>query len=203
MNEPEILKLLFSMQKENIAVFKKPFNFNFSIEELEIIYNATKNQNIINATYNKKLREIKPYGVIYLDKIYLIGKEDKKGNDFYTYNVSKISDLKITDKVFKKEEFDIEKFADYSFGIYRGEKYKVELLFKKEAKEKALNKFFHPTQKFEINEDGSVLLTFEASGDVEILREIYKWGNDCKILSPKNLIEKYKKSLFEIIDIYN
>ena len=54
-----------------------------------------------------------------------------------------------------------------------------------------------------MNDDGSILVTFEASGDVEILREIFKWKNDCKILSPKKLIDEYKKVLEEIIEIYN
>lgn len=199
----EVIKILSLMEKENLVCFKKFADLSFDEKFLNEIYFAIKENKILDAIYNDKEREIKPYGVIYLDKIYLVGKEDKKGNDFYTYNLSKFLKLNKSENEFIKEKFDINQFANHSFGIYRGEKYTVELLFSSNVKEKVLNKIFHPTQKINLNDNGSILVTFEASGDVEILREIFKWKNDCKILSPKKLIDEYKKVLEEIIKIYN
>ena len=51
---------------------------------------------------------------------------------------------------------------------------------------------FHPTQTVTQQPDGSVLVNFQASGELEIIWHLFKWGGDVKILSPERLKETYR-----------
>ena len=61
-----------------------------------------------------------------------------------------------------------------------------------EAAEDVLNYNFHPTQNMERNDDGSVTVTFKASGDKHIIWHLFKWGDSVKIITPRL---SYKSSI--------
>lgn len=62
-----------------------------------------------------------------------------------------------------------------------------------------MNYNFHPTQKINLQDDGSVIVTFKASGDKHIMWNLFKWGNSVEILAPKELKYKYRQYLNSII----
>ena len=49
-----------------------------------------------------------------------------------------------------------------------------------------------------VQEDGSVIVTFKASGDKHIMWNLFKWGYAVDILAPKSLKIKYKNYIDEI-----
>ena len=76
---------------------------------------------------------------------------------------------------------------------------KVELLFTPDVAEDVLNFSFHPTQKVKQNDDGSVTVKFKASGELEILWHIFKWGDKVKILAPTKLKKMYVEYLENVL----
>ena len=111
----------------------------------------------------------------------------------------KLSEVQLTDKTFDKGNFDIKEYANHSFGVYQNEVMKVELLFNQDVAEDVLNYNFHPTQKVKENEDGSVTVKFKASGELEILWHIFKWGDSVKIVSPTKLKKMYIEYLENVL----
>jgi predicted DNA-binding transcriptional regulator YafY len=89
-----------------------------------------------------------------------------------------------------------------SFGVYHGEILKVKLSFSPKLAQDAQNYNFHPTQKIKFEKDGSLTVSFRASGNREIIWNVFKWGKGCKIISPKSLINDYKLYLKENLDNY-
>ena len=67
----------------------------------------------------------------------------------------------------------------------------VELLFNQDVAEDVLNFNVHPTQKIKRNDDGTVTVKFKASGELEILWHLFKWGNNVKIVAPTKLKKMY------------
>lgn len=132
----------------------------------------------------------------------MIAKEKAKGSDIYTYLLHKFEDLKLTDKIFDKGDFDLQEYTNISFGVYHGEILDVELLFNKELAQDAEKYNFHPTQKGKYNSDGSYTLKFKASGSKEIMWHIFKWGAGCKIIAPQSLKNEYKKYLKDNLQNY-
>ncbi len=107
----------------------------------------------------------------------------------------KLQDVSLTRENFDKGNFDIKEFANKSFGIYQNKIIDVKLQFKPEVADDVLNYNFHPTQKVKQNSDGTVKVEFKASGELEIIWHLFKWGDNVKIIFPKILKDKYVEQL--------
>lgn len=182
------------MQTEGYAVRQMP-QYNINIETLETIRKALQTSKMVTGIYHDKQRLIEPLGMIYGSKIYLIAREKAKGDGIYNYLLHKFSNITLTDKIFDKENFDLQEYSKQSFGVYHGEILDVKLQFSKELAQEASNFNFHPTQKGGFNEDGTYTVGFKASGNKEIIWHVFRWGEGCKILAPKSLEQEYKQYL--------
>ncbi len=153
----------------------------------------------------KKTVVVEPYGILYGERHYLVGKSDDKKNEgkVKQYLLHRISDLKILDDYFDPDSsFDLRKWVDSSFGIFHDEKMQVKLKFKKEIADDVLRYNFHPTQKVEQLKNGAVIVSFTSSGAKSILWNIFRWGANVEILSPKGLRERYVEMLNRIKNVY-
>ena len=190
------------LQTEGYAVRQMP-QYKISLNTIEIIRDAMQKSLMVTGPYHNKKRTIEPLGLIYGEKIYLVAREKAKGKEIYNYLLHKFDNLKLTDKPFKKGDFDLQEYTNQSFGVYHGEILDVKLSFSPELAEEASQFNFHPTQKIKQEKDGSLTVTFKASGDKEIIWHVFKWGNGCKIVAPKALQKEYKKYLEENLKNYS
>ena len=94
----------------------------------------------------------------------------------------------------------MQEYTNISFGVYHGEVLDVKLSFSKELAQDASQYNFHPTQKIKEEKDGSLTVSFKASGSKEIMWHVFKWGANCRILAPKALKEEYKQYLEECLN---
>ena len=182
------------LQTEGYAVRQMP-QYKISLQALDVIREAVQTSKMVTGVYHDKSRVIEPLGMIYGDKIYLIAREKAKGDGIYNYLLHKFNGLKLTDKTFDKGDFNLQEYTNQSFGVYHGEILDVKLSFAPELAQEASQYNFHPTQKGKYKEDGSFEVSFKASGNKEIIWHVFKWGEGCKILSPKSLQKEYKKYL--------
>ena len=185
------------MKSEGVAVTQKP-SYKIDIQLIDTVRQAIKQNMMICAKYLGNDKILAPYGIVYGSNVYLIGVEEDKPNP-YVYRLHKLSDVKLTDKSFDKGDFDIKEYANHSFGVYQNETIKVELLFTSDVAEDVLNYNFHPTQKIKQNNDGSVTVKFKASGELEILWHIFKWGDSVKIVAPTKLKKMYIEYLNNVL----
>lgn len=176
---------------------RQGFRENLNLETMQIINDGILAQKQIKIKYDKSDKEIilNPYGILYSDRAYLIAYNEWT-KEIWTYRISKIKKIELTENYFDKaEKFDIRTYASRSFGIYQGEVFDVILQFNKEAATYAKEYFFHPTQRCKYNKDGSLTLTFKASGEYEIITELLKWRNGVKIIAPQSLKDAYNKEI--------
>lgn len=187
------------LQTEGYAIRQMP-KYKIDINTLEVIREAIQKSLCVTGIYHDKERLVEPLGMIYGEKIYLIAREKAKGDDIYTFLLHKFENVKLTDKEFDKQGFNLQEYTNLSFGIYHGEILDVKLSFDKEVAEDAMKYNFHPTQKVKLEEDGTVTVKFKASGSREIIWHVFKWGKHCKILAPKSLKNDYKTYLEESLN---
>ncbi len=187
------------LKSEGFAVSQKP-SYKIDIQLMDTIRQAIKEQVMVRCKYCGNDKVLAPYGIIYGSNAYLIGVEDGKPSP-YVYSLHKLTDVQISNKQFDKGDFDIKEYANHSFGVYQNEIMKVELLFSPDVAEDVLNFNFHPTQKVKQNEDGSVTVKFKASGELEILWHIFKWGDNVKIVAPTKLKKMYIEYLENVLKI--
>lgn len=138
-----------------------------------------------------------PYGVIIGNKYYLIGVEQEK---IKYYRIDKMKDFKVLDEYFERDEdFNLKKYAQNSFGIYNDKPVDVELLFSDRVAEDVKNYHFHPSQKIKEKPTGDVVVKFSASGEFEIINELFKWRDSVEIIKPQSLKKAYKNELQKMI----
>ena len=189
------------MQTEGYAVRQMP-QYKMNLEHLGVVREALKDSKFITAKYHEKSRKLEPLGLIYGEKVYLVAREKAKGDGIYNYLLHKFVDMKLTEEMFDKGDFNLQEYSNRSFGIYQGEILNVKLLFNKELADEASKYNFHPTQRGKWNDDGTYTVTFKASGSREIIWHVFKWGSGCKILAPRSLRDEYKKYLVDNLENY-
>lgn len=187
------------LKTEGSAVTQKP-SYKIDIQILDTIRQAIKENLRIKCKYDGKDKILSPFGIVYGANVYLIGVEGDKP-DPYVYRLHKVTDIELTEEKFDKGDFDIKEYANRSFGVYQNEIIKVELRFSKEVAEDVLNYNFHPTQKVKQNDDGTVTVKFKASGELEILWHIFRWGDKVQIISPKSLKKEYVEYLENVLEV--
>ena len=185
------------LKTEGSAVTQKP-SYKIDIQILDTIRQAIKENLRIKCKYDSRDKILSPYGIVYGANVYLIGVEGDKP-DPYVYRLHKVTDIELTEEKFDKGDFDIKEYANRSFGVYQNEIIKVELRFSKEVADDVLNYNFHPTQKVKQNDDGTVTVKFKASGELEILWHIFRWGDKVQIISPKSLKKEYVEYLENVL----
>ncbi len=189
------------MQTEGYAIRQTP-QYEIDTKTLKVIRQALQTHTQVTGFYHNKKRKLEPLGLIYGEKIYLIAREKAKGDGIYNYLLHKFSDIKNTEEVFDRMNFNLQEYSKRSFGVYQGEILHVELLFEKQLAEDAKKYNFHPTQKITQNSDGTVSVRFDAGGEMEIIWHVFRWGEGCIIIAPKTLAENYKNYLQKCLQNY-
>ena len=188
----------FILNCEGYAVKQSP-NYKIDLDSISTIREAIRGSFKLSGKYNDKDKILSPLGLLFGEKIYLVAIEDNKGGEPFTYLLHRFQNLKLINKKFDSNGFNLREFAKKSFGVFQGKIYNVKLNFDATAAEDASNYNFHPSQKGKWEKDGSYTVTFKASGDKHIIWNLFKWGDTVKIIAPKELKKKYKEYLQKVL----
>jgi predicted DNA-binding transcriptional regulator YafY len=144
-------------------------------------------------------RDVAPYGLMFGRANYLVGAE-LGTTDPHNYRLDRLEALEVLDTpAAAPVDFKLHDYAARSFGIYQGELEQVVLRVLPEAAEDALGWRFHPSQNIERQPDGSVLVSFTATGLLELCWHLFTWRDQIEIIAPEALratmIEELSRAL--------
>ncbi|MBC6983279.1 YafY family protein [Caulobacter sp. 17J80-11] len=133
-------------------------------------------------------RTVTPYGLIFARVNYLVAA-DQGSTEPKTRRLDRIEQIEVLEDVpaAPPPDFDLQAFADRSFGIYQDAVEDVVLRVRPEKAEDAYAWRFHSTQTLEPQDDGSVLVRFHASGMRELAWHLFSWEDQIEILAPASL----------------
>ena len=135
-------------------------------------------------------RVIEPYGLLLGTRHYLIARDPAKDDGFRRFRLDRITKAEITLNWFRKDkDFDLDAYAAQSFGSFHSdaEFTRVVWRFTPAATATAREFVFHPRQEMVEQEDGGLIVSFEASGLVEMAWHLYKWGEAVEVVEPAAL----------------
>ena len=186
-----------AIMRTEYVVNKQKSNYKIDVEVLKRITEAIRSSYKIKVKYKGEERILSPLGLISKDKTNLVAKREKDGVEtILNYSLHKITDVHILYQKFDRGDFDLKEYSNRSFGAWQdNELMNVELNFSKEVAEDVITYNFHPSQKFIKQKDGSVTLKFTAGGKNEIIWHLFTWGNNVKIIAPKELKDYYNEYL--------
>ena len=179
------------LHAETIAVQAGPRPFEDETV-LATIRHALKAMRAVRFTYGGgstpgRLREVAPYGLMFGRTNYLVAAE-LGSTEPKSWRLDRIGALEMLDTPAPPPTgFSLAAFANRSFGIYHGDVEDVTLRVKAEAASDALGWRFHANQTVETQNDGSVLVRFQASGMLELAWHLFTWGDRIEILAPDSL----------------
>ncbi len=153
---------------------------------LKIRYRARQDQ-------EASVREVEPYGLLLGARRYLVGRDRVRADGVMRhYRVEDITGAEVTEDWFARDEdFDLETYANRSFGVFQNEAEFGEVVWKftPQAAVHAARFRFHPEQTSETLEDGSLVVRFMASGLLEMCWHLYAWGDQVEVISPPALAD--------------
>ncbi len=156
--------------------------------EIEIEYLNRKTNRI-----NKRL--VRPYGFLLGHRHYLVAFHlNIKAMNFALFSLPNIQSVKDTGQYFERDlDFSLKEFAERSFGVFQEKPFDVVWKFSPEAAINARDFKFHPSQSTETLDDGSLLVSFHAGGELEMMWHLFTWGDHVEIIEPKEMAQKMKK----------
>jgi len=148
---------------------------------LEVTYQARDEK-------EPRQRRLAPYGLLTGIRRYLVARpEEDLNGQARLYVVENIVSAAVGPDAFVRDpEFNLQAFANRSFGVFqRPEEYgEVVLRFSAKAAAHARGFEFHPSQVLEDQPDGALIVRFWASGHLEMAWHLYMWGEYVEVLAP-------------------
>lgn len=138
-----------------------------------------------------KDRRIQPYGILLGTRRYLVAKAlDREDGRLRHFRVEDIEKAEITGQWFARDaDFDLDRHAAKAFGVYQDDREYTETIwrFTPRAAPHAARFQFHPDQITRWDDDGSLIVSFTASGHLEMCWHLYAWGDQVEVLAPEAL----------------
>ncbi len=133
---------------------------------------------------------VQPYGVLYGNRPYLVGQMPW-ADDTRIWRLSNISNACWLNTTFEPDpSFDLQKYAERSFGAYQEPPFDVVWQFDAEVAEDAATFLFHPNQSLFENDDGSLTVKFRAGGLEEMCWHLFTWGQSVTVQEPERLNQR-------------
>ena len=212
-NDKKILESKIKDSKKCYEFKTKPFeNFRSDSILLKELENKIKHQKYINIEYeiNGKINkfEVKPYKIIFINEnFYLACGIEHEKLEFALYRLSKIKSIEDTSKTYHKNQ-EIEDFIkdmQTPFSIYRRDykKYLINVVLEVD-KSKAFyfeNKKYLKSQEEKKQDDGSLLVSFKVTQEMEIEELVKRWIPFVKVIEPKSLKEKIDSDLKKYLSL--
>ena len=109
---------------------------------------------------------------------YLVAwSESDRARDFRSFALSNIERVELLDKTFtRRRGFSLRVYAERSFGVFQEKPFDVVWRFTPKAAADARQFLFHPTQAFEDQPDGSLIVRFRAGGALEMCWHLFHMG---------------------------
>lgn len=120
--------------------------------------------------------------------LYLIGFDEDRGG-LRTFKIERISSVAVTPRHFEAPEpGSIERLLRQAWDIIADQPVvEVELRFGPAVADRVLETTWHPTQRTQLNADGSLTWRATVSGTIEVRLWILSWGADVEVLTPTAL----------------
>lgn len=160
---------------------------------LSVLRDAIKSNRVVEFEYlaqgtgRRSTRRVQPYGILYGNRAFLVGKTDSDG-DVRLWRLANVSEARSSMERFERDPaFDLQSYAKRSFGTFQEKPVDVVLRFNADAARDAAAFLFHPEQTVTKNKDGSVTVRFKAGGIEEMCWHLVTWEDGVTVEKPARL----------------
>ncbi len=157
--------------------------------------------------HNGQLYKVSPFQMLINEGNYYLLASDDKSRELRTYRIDRMKDVNVIDEAREGEEafaeIDMKTYVRRVFSMFNGEHRRVTMCFSKELLDTAVERFGTGVDTFYISASEN---QFTVSTDVSISNQFFGWicglGDLVKILSPVDVVERFKAYLAQLQAIY-
>jgi len=190
---------------------------NYSAKEgiLKNLNRAIHQHRVVDVSYQKtgqpsaSQRKLEPYGIVFHQgSIYIVAAAcelpEEDPNRLRHWKLDRFKKAEVTDQYFKlPADFDLEKHLGGSIGIFAAKEPRDFVIrVSANAVGWVTEDPWHPEQKVEPQQDGSILLTVKAAHDLEIIPRVLALGPAAEVVSPLSTRQAIKQRLMEMAQVY-
>jgi len=142
-----------------------------------------------------------PYTLLFFkDSLYLGGyAHNRKGLRLFL--IDRIQNVSVSKERFEVPEgYGVEDLTGSAFGLVDEESMAVRIRFMPKVAHLIRERVWHPNQNLTVEDDGSVVLEFDAGGSKEILSWAFSFLPHVDILQPADLKDRFRKILAESLN---
>ena len=130
---------------------------------------------------------MEPRGLLFGGAVRLVASPEGKDEPLYQYRLDRIREVEVTERGSGQDPEPFLEYVRHLFGSFQDQEVtKVEWRFRPEAPGVG-DWEFHPSQKREWNDDGSLTVRFEATGKEDMARHIIGWWEWIEHVEPESL----------------
>lgn len=174
-------------------------------EILDAVSDAIRGMTRLRVRYHTDTepRILDPHGILMGERAYLVARDAAKGPMVVKFRFDRIHSAEPLPEPAEIEDgFSIAHYAAQGFGVWHNPSQHAEVVwrFAPEAADHASGFRFHPHQKLEPQDDGSLIVRFEASGWLEMAWFLYKWGDRVEVIAPaglRDLVADHRRADFD------
>ena len=180
--------------KQLDTFFEKLQHAILTKHKVRLCYNSLFDGGIINIV-------LCPYHLLYNQRAWYVLGHSSLHKSVRTFKLNRIEKIMLLDKCFlSNEDFDLyDHFGNAWSMIPEGRLYNIKLKFLPKVANNVAEVQWHPTQKVQYSDDGSIIVEFRIDGLGEISWWILGYGNQVQVLAPKALREKIQKTAKEMV----
>jgi predicted DNA-binding transcriptional regulator YafY len=111
-----------------------------------------------------------------------------------TFALERFRHVRLTDDIFEApREFNLDRYLEGSFGIFRGEPVRVALRFSRAVARYVAERQWHPSQTVSLLLTGELEMALKVPLSPELRRWILGYGKDVEVLEPRSLREDIRR----------
>ena len=150
--------------------------------------------------------EVSPYRLLINEGNYYLLAYNEHYQDMRTYRLDRMKDVRRSGEPREGEEvfkaMDMESFTQRVFGMTSGQRERVTLRFITPLLDAAVDRFGRKGVSYEKVDENH----FTVTADVDVSDQFFAWvtgfGRRVKIVAPESVVEKYKKHLDKVREMY-
>ena len=149
---------------------------------------------------------VSPWALTWDDENYYLIAFDEEAGCIKHFRVDKLKSIEVLDELREgKEEFkafNLAKYAKMSFGMFGGKSTKVKITFDNEMAGVFIDRFGRDISIYPADKKGWSEITVDVAMSDQFLGWIFALGPKVKILSPEEVVDRYRKELKEMVKLY-
>lgn len=205
---PRSVAHLERIARVSLPRFQGGITYAGSTELLSELRRALLYQYRVKLSYSRSgkeaaLYEIDPYTLVLAKGgLYLLAHAHNRGA-VRLFAVERIVGLSVTRQRFDlPDDFKPEDHFSDAFGLVTDQPMQVKIRFDSEVAHMVQDRIWRPGQTMLTEPDGSMLLSFEAAGSLEILAWVLSYGRHAELLEPPELRKELRRQIKGLREIY-